>query len=456
MSKCPKCSRRVESFAVDTNCSFRMCSNVSCTWPFESTNMGQYFEYDAAVPSIRKRAKKRKAHKDEGRKLKKPKTVTPALAEAAVSHVVRSSVAVNKVPSGAENAAQISSWLSDLCDSNIKSRATLLDSSQRPSLVDNLEFPVSGNYQTTGGEILGDNKSLGDCKKPDIDLDSAWINSLLGTSSSDISILKSNGLNSTDLLSDTAVASAASDTVNHHTSCLLNDNVADIFAVLGHGITPAVPSRDGSIGNNSGDAGVPRNSRQNSPAVSNSESGADDIDHPLLSADDLAMIIGGTSKPHASAQISTAATAPLDTSGLFDPISMLLSPPNSAAVAATDGSVSQPDSALDLFSQYYWPSQQQQQQQTDKLSMLTSSSLASSSSSVAVATTSTSDGVLGGSCVSTKPLDSDHLSFDLNKLFNVPVVATSAVGNNQSASDMVASLGSSADIIENIFGKTSL
>ncbi|KAJ1807016.1 hypothetical protein LPJ56_006300, partial [Coemansia sp. RSA 2599] len=368
-----------------------------------------------------------------------------------------SSVAAARVSNVAENAAQISSWLSDLCDSNIRSRATLLDSSQRSSLVDNLDFPVAGNYQNNmGSESLGE-ATLSNCNNPNIDLDDSWINTLLGSSSkSDASVPKHNGLNSADPLSDGAVA--ASDTVDD-VSCLLNHNVADIFAVLGHGVTPAVPSRDGSIGS-SGDAGVPRNSRQNSPAASNSESGADDIDNPILSADDLAMIIGGTSKPHATMQqqqqqasATTAATAPLDTSALLDPISMLLSPPNSAAA----GSVAHPGSALDLFSQYYWPPQQQQQQHSDKLSMLTSSSLAtpSVSATVSAANASSNTGVISGSSsVGTKPPASDHLSFDLHKLFNVPVAAT---GNSQaSASEMVASLGSSTDLIENIFGKSSL
>ncbi|KAJ1645901.1 hypothetical protein J3B02_000869 [Coemansia erecta] len=445
MSKCPKCSRRVESFAVDTNCSFRMCSNVSCTWPFDSDNMGQYFEYDAAVPSIRKRAKKRKANKDETRKLKKAKTASKLSVEATDSSIVGVSAAKAKVlPSVAENAAQISSWLSDLCDSNIKNRATPFDSSQRSSIVDNLDFPVAGNYQNNmGSESLGDLGSLSNCNKPNIDIDDSWIKSLLGSSSSssDVSILKHNGLNSADSLSDHAVA--MSDAVDD-SSCLLNNNVADIFAVLGHGITPAVPSRDGSIG--SGDAGVPRNSRQNSPAASNSESGNDDVENPILSADDLAMIIGGASKPHnttsqqASATTATAAnnTAPLDTSALFDPISMLLSPPNSATA--------QSDGTLDLFSQYYWPpqrqqqQQQQQQQQPDKLSLLASTSSSATLSVSAVA--------------ATKSLvDSNHLPFDLNKLFNVPAADS---GNSNSASDMVASLGSSSTDIENIFGKSTL
>ncbi|KAJ2897967.1 hypothetical protein IWW38_001554, partial [Coemansia aciculifera] len=67
--QCPKCARRVESFAVDTNCSFLMCANVDCTWPFDCQDMGRCFEHDATVPSMRQRAKKRKALvvKDERR-----------------------------------------------------------------------------------------------------------------------------------------------------------------------------------------------------------------------------------------------------------------------------------------------------------------------------------------------------------------------------------------------------
>ncbi|KAJ1720615.1 hypothetical protein LPJ53_004779 [Coemansia erecta] len=311
MTNCPKCSRRVESFAVDTNCAFRMCSNVACTWPFECPDMGRYFDHDATVPSIRKRAKKRKAPKDESRKTVVKRTKT------------------------------------------------------------------------------------------------------------------------------------------------------DIFAVLGHGLTPAVPSRGGSV---SADAGVPRNSRMNSPATSNSESGADEIDSGILSSDELAMIIGSGNNAISKPQPAPAATAALSsghqhpssiattslatTGSLFDPISMLLSPPNSASTAI---SASQPphsvtaattSESLDLFSQYYWPSvPQQQQQQQQQQSGLSDASLSNSTSSSAI---TFSD--------STKTLaPADDVPFDLNKYLD----SVTAAGNAQSGAYIDAALGS-GDIIDDIFGKSSL
>ncbi|KAJ2748290.1 hypothetical protein H4S06_005001 [Coemansia sp. BCRC 34490] len=77
MAKCPKCAHKIEAYAVDTNCSFRMCANLGCTWPFDCDNMAQCFEQDATVPSMRKRAKKRKAlaSKDEHRRAKRRQSV---------------------------------------------------------------------------------------------------------------------------------------------------------------------------------------------------------------------------------------------------------------------------------------------------------------------------------------------------------------------------------------------
>ncbi|KAJ2392530.1 hypothetical protein GGI23_005200, partial [Coemansia sp. RSA 2559] len=72
-TKCPKCAHKIEAYAVDTNCSFRMCANLNCTWPFDCDSMAQCFEQDATVPSMRKRAKKRKAlaSKEEQRRAKR-------------------------------------------------------------------------------------------------------------------------------------------------------------------------------------------------------------------------------------------------------------------------------------------------------------------------------------------------------------------------------------------------
>ncbi|KAJ2786515.1 hypothetical protein GGI15_001447 [Coemansia interrupta] len=454
MTNCPKCSHRVESFAVDTNCSFRMCSNVACTWPFECADMGRYFDHDATVPSIRKRAKKRKAPKDESRKkVKKIKGGDHASTAATAQPTQPLPLTATAAAPIPDNVDQISSWLSDLCDSNIKGRSTCASSSQRLSVV---EYPHSaGNYHINQGSDESGSKSPVSHTSPNIisssntvapydDATGAWIDSLLASSSSPSSLSQPISLNSNSAVPPLSNSAAVD-------SALFNDNVADIFAVLGHGPTPSVPSRGGSV---SADAGVPRNSRMNSPATSNSESGAEEIDSGILSSDELAMIIGSGSNamvkpqtaPHAATAAlssglqhpSTITTTSLDTTGsLFDPISMLLSPPNSATTALpasqpTHGVTAATTSeSLDLFSQYYWPTVPQQQQQSNS----------SSSSSEAV--------TFSDSAKTLAPADEP---FDLNKYLDS---VTAASGNAQSGTYIDAALGS-GDIIDDIFGKSSL
>ncbi|KAJ2718748.1 hypothetical protein GGI07_005613 [Coemansia sp. Benny D115] len=389
MSKCPKCSRRIESFAVDTNCSFRMCSNVDCTWPFEAADMGKYFEHDATVPSMRKRAKKRKLQsaKEDRIKAKKAKSA--------------------EVP---DSMAHITSWLSDLSDAS-KSRATPSNSSLRPA--EQLTDLSTGNLiNVSAKETLADgsagftNSSL--AAQVSFDKDD-WLQSLLAPQADSSS---SNGL------TDCNIPSASAPLADS----LFINNVADIFAALGspQPATYAVPSQADS----SGDAGVPRNSRQASPATSNSESGADDTENRIpLSPDDLAMIISDTKQQQ-------GVVSAVDTSaGFFDPISMLLSPPASANTTGVPDSATN-NSALDLLNQYYW-----QPPSSD------SASLESTNQSTLVTRTE----------VNSKTTSASQLPFDLSNLFNVPV----AVGSDQAVQNVVTSLGSS-NIIEDIFGRSAI
>ncbi|KAJ2663393.1 hypothetical protein IW148_002523 [Coemansia sp. RSA 1199] len=69
---CPQCTTRVHPFAIDTNCTFLMCSNTRCPWPFTSSSMHTHFVHDTSRSSIRKRTKRRKR---DGVKPKPPKQI---------------------------------------------------------------------------------------------------------------------------------------------------------------------------------------------------------------------------------------------------------------------------------------------------------------------------------------------------------------------------------------------
>ncbi|KAJ1894244.1 hypothetical protein LPJ66_005304 [Kickxella alabastrina] len=340
MLECPKCTRQIEAFSVDTNCAFRMCTNPSCTWPFEAPDMAQYFDYDATVPSMRKLAKKRKAHgaKDDQQRLKAKKPKAPETLSPPPVVPVKDSL------------IELPSWLSDLCEGN-NDRATLSNSSLRASVDTSMDIFDSGKYiegaNTTGGVVgaaVGENSekfhgsSSGDRGNLDIDASDAWIQSLL----------------TTPLPPPPSTTPHRSD--DGKSGSLFADNVADIFAAFGqqqqqqqHASAPlsiadsVLSTLTASVSRTNADAGVPRHSRQNSP---NSESGTEEIDSRMrISEDDFAMIIDEVMKPKAPAGMLDTLVA---TSAAFDPISMLLSPPNSAAVAGSG--------SLDVLGHYYWPS----------------------------------------------------------------------------------------------------
>ncbi|KAJ1824403.1 hypothetical protein LPJ60_000802 [Coemansia sp. RSA 2675] len=89
-----------------------MCSNIDCTWPFECQDMDRCFEHDATVPSMRKRAKKRKALASKEEKRHKRVTLGP------LGSASRPSLEVLP-PSSAQPALGLLSedldWLTDLC-----------------------------------------------------------------------------------------------------------------------------------------------------------------------------------------------------------------------------------------------------------------------------------------------------------------------------------------------------
>ncbi|KAJ2017582.1 hypothetical protein GGI14_002896 [Coemansia sp. S680] len=102
-----------------------MCSNVDCTWPFDCQDMGRCFEHDATVPSMRKRAKKRKALaiKEERRH----KRVTPG----PIGSVARPTLDVQQ-PSTQPSLDLLSDdldWLADLCQQPSAASSTAANTS---------------------------------------------------------------------------------------------------------------------------------------------------------------------------------------------------------------------------------------------------------------------------------------------------------------------------------------
>ncbi|KAJ1991139.1 hypothetical protein GGI25_003583 [Coemansia spiralis] len=211
--KCPKCSNKIECYAVDTNCSFKMCANVDCTWPFDCENMSQCFEHDATVPSMRRRAKKRKAlaSKEEQRRVKRLSMVkkdspgfasmsdaaaiknnnssTMQISDSQLSSVLPSAIhtmpsvdssfatdiGVTALPflttedSGDNSVSQLDDWLAKLCNNTssaaiASSTAAFADSSGVVGT--SSRHTTSSNMLLTQGkyEQIAQNISAADCK----------------------------------------------------------------------------------------------------------------------------------------------------------------------------------------------------------------------------------------------------------------------------------------------------
>ncbi|KAI8319810.1 hypothetical protein GQ54DRAFT_22872 [Martensiomyces pterosporus] len=452
LAECPKCAHKVEDFLVDTNCTFKMCSNLDCTWPFDSQNMGQYFEYDHSVPSIRKRSKKRKAMiaKDERRHHKRVATHAKTTV-AGTSRAVHGSLPpplplATPVAAGASSKTlvppladlgglgQLPDWLASICG-DVAGRSTLDNSSLRP-------LPLAAvhddNAIGTSGLLLAQGKyeqqqRNSNCDDEASGLAGAASPCALGTC--DKSSYNSSGTSEENpewldkLLSSVTSESSSTLTLppppplSGADSLLLNGNVDDILAALNSPPPSAVPSTRSSSATE--DAVIPRASRQPSPTTSNSESGADDIDtQSPLTPGELASLIGNDKEISRMLSQTAASSTP------FDPLSVLLSPPGTAAATAPagDGGSAAP---LDL-SDLYWP-------QTE-------------------GAPTTSSVVPGGAS------GAGQVAFDFGDLFNVPTPTTataptaSALAGSVSASASAgaASAVSSIDasIIENLFGPT--
>lgn len=61
-SACPTCHSLLSDYSVDTNCTFNMCSNIDCTYPFETPNLSKHFHHDTTLTSIRKKPKRKRHH----------------------------------------------------------------------------------------------------------------------------------------------------------------------------------------------------------------------------------------------------------------------------------------------------------------------------------------------------------------------------------------------------------
>ncbi|KAJ2807946.1 hypothetical protein H4S07_003495 [Coemansia furcata] len=400
--RCPKCTRRVESFAVDTNCSFLMCSNIDCTWPFDCQDMSRCFEHDATVPSMRKRAKKRKALAIKEERRHKRVTLGP------LGSVARAALDVLQ-PSTQPELGLLSGdldWLADLCQQPSAASSTAANTSSGtplPTAGHNDLFLSQGNYQN---EIQNYSEASPDARAA-------------------IPCTLALGNNSYNDWLQSLVSNHGLTLPPPSAECpLVDNNVADLFAAFSSGPTaePSLHTPDTSFMSafaSGGDAMIPRTSRHPSPATSNnSESGPDD----------LAMLIGG------NGDISKI-FSPQQSSAL-DPLSLLLStPPHSAPVTGSTSAVGSIDT-IGLLDHYYWANSQ----------------------SAVSAPTNAQSSVVPANNIGTKhklpnttavPLDHD-VPFDLDHLFSSPPLASTIT----SATDLGASAQSvNADIlIENILG----
>ncbi|KAJ2508626.1 hypothetical protein IWW47_000512 [Coemansia sp. RSA 2052] len=198
-----------------------------------------------------------------------------------------------------------------------------------------------------------------------------------------------------------------------------------------------------------GDAVIPRTSRHPSPATSNnSESGPDDMDvRSPLSPDHLAMLIGG----HGThSDISKIFLSPQQSSAsVLDPLSMLLSPPNSAIVsssaptvspaAATSAPTASSIDTIGLLDNYYWPNSQSAAP-ASSIAAATAALSASLPSSVVPANDIGSKHKLLSSMTATSL---DHgVPFDLDHLFGSPPPTITAHPIHSSSLSLPASSAS--------------
>ncbi|KAJ2716540.1 hypothetical protein H4R19_000591 [Coemansia spiralis] len=411
--QCPRCASRVEPFAVDTNCTFSMCANIDCVWPFDSAAMGGCFEQDAAVPSIRKLAKKRKAlaSREERRTRRRQSTAQQPLrtGPAAAQHA-----SAAPAVAAASGTNPLSDWLAGLCSTAAPAEGSV------GLLGDYLRLPENPD---AAGSLLMSQGNYPYAQPRDAGAD--WLDSLLagtsGVAASTQVVSSTAGLTPTSLGAANAGGSAAP-TAGNVTAA----NVADLLAALTSAGAPSGTAAAAAAARSfTEDAVIPHATRHPSPSTSNTESGADtDTAHRPLSPADLERLIG-SSKPVPPVCVKAHST---DASYL-DSLTMLLSPPHSASPATATDAPPTKQVALDLLDPQFWASHS---------GPAHSLSLPATSSPIGAA----------------KPADaaaSHTASFDLSDLFSVPKTnATTAPPSASAAS--VASPIDAISIIENIFG----
>ncbi|KAJ2809158.1 hypothetical protein H4R20_000337 [Coemansia guatemalensis] len=319
---CPKCANRIEQFSVDTNCTFRMCSNTSCAWPFDSGDMESCFEHDATVPSIRKRAKRRKAQATrEERRIKRRQSEAQQHGQMGATSTgsiqTPDPLSPNTVDLQPTSNAALTDWLTGLCGN---------------SSADTGLLPIQGKYKQSGAtsnEVLPAN----------------WLETLLaGPSDTSKDVKQSNDYHNG--LTAFSELSATGDSITQTSNGPVDPNVADFFAAF-NSVSSATtaPVQD--------DAVIPHNTRHPSPATSES----DEVDSRTLSPGELDLLISG--KPSLSQNPPPMVSAVGSGSSYLDSLTMLLSPPESASTGASLASAKQQgtDSTLDLLGSQPWSAQ---------------------------------------------------------------------------------------------------
>ncbi|KAJ2681783.1 hypothetical protein GGH99_005037 [Coemansia sp. RSA 1285] len=465
MAKCPKCAHKIEAYAVDTNCSFRMCANLECTWPFDCDNMAQCFEQDAAVPSMRKRAKKRKAlaSKDEHRRAKRRQSVVSKTSSTLSSRTLSmSAISADAVPRFYSHSV-------------LPPALTAIDST-RSVAVDPLASTLPFLATPITANSTSENDSIN--QLPD------WLAGLCNSANGDGSLVTNALSSSTIGLQQTADYSAVVDSTTSGDA--LFSQVEDIFSIFGTSSASPLPPVSAPAASLTkahspsatlvDDAVIPRTSRHPSPATSNSESGADDIDaHTPMSPDDLALLIGGSHSgsdasgisgklPVSSSATETAANVNASSAGILDPFSALISPSSSAQLNMSDGSgkhnANGSTSSFGMFDRYYWPPSITSAP-ADSTRTTTDTSLSKDAYSSGL-----SSSIVPPSSSSRSASCSDAAPFDFSDLFGTANTASSDTGDDGTVSAKAESTNSNmppvtgtsasavdtASIIDNIFG----
>ncbi|KAJ2358139.1 hypothetical protein GGF43_001019 [Coemansia sp. RSA 2618] len=123
-----------------------MCSNTQCTWPFDSHDMHTHFMHDSTVPSIRKRAKRRKHSTREPQQQQQPR-----------AKKLKDAAAENDKDEGGASSSLVGDieWLTQLCESTGQGNCQpmqWLDPGVRPVLPD----VVGGGLSACSPSVVAD------------------------------------------------------------------------------------------------------------------------------------------------------------------------------------------------------------------------------------------------------------------------------------------------------------